>query len=991
MGFQRVNNIAGWTVFAIAFIGYWLTMEETASYWDCGEFIAVSYKLEVPHPPGAPFFLLIGRMFSFLAFGDVTKVAYWINFSSVVSSAFCSMFLFWSIVLFGRKLLKVSRLEEITVPQMWVLVGAGLVGSLAYTFSESAWFSAVEAEVYAMSSFFTAFVVWAMLKWELIEDESAANRWLLLIFYMMGLSIGVHLLNLVTIPALALIYYFKKYKPTPVGIVSTLIISLLIIYFINDLIIPGLPSFAGKFEVFFVNSLGLPFNSGAAVFALLVLGLLVYGIVYSQRHKKVVLNTFLNAVAFILIGYASYTVVLIRSNYNPPINENAPSDVMSFVSYLKREQYGSRPLLYGPYFFAQPIDYKEGENIYYKGKEKYEVKDRKFEYVYDSKDQTLLPRIWSNDPSHQQIYRDRLGLRPNEKPNWITDNLGFMFKHQIGHMYLRYLMFNFAGRESDIQNADWLRPANWGKKLPKQLEENKARNNFFMIPFILGLIGLFYQSVYNTRNFVVVGLLFILTGVALVIYLNSPPVEPRERDYIYAGSYYAFAFWIGFSVIAISEWLTRATKNLKLAAIIATLIGLTAPVLMAQQGWDDHDRSDRFFSVDSAINYLESCAPNAILFTGGDNDTFPLWYAQEVEGVRTDVRVIVLSYYNTDWYIGQTLQQHYESQPFQYTLPLENYRQGGLNDYLPYYDAGVKQMELKRFLQLLKENNRNLLHPNYGATRNMLPTKEIVLKVDVDKVRSLGIVPEDLDSLIVPEMRLRVRGNGLEKKDLAMLDLLATTDWERPLYVNNTSLAQFNIDLSRFVVQEGNAYRILPIYSPFPMNQIELVNTEASYNNVMKKFRFTNLDRSDVYYSPDYRNFVLNHRSSVNSLVENLILQGDTTRAREVLLYTLKAMPDEGVNFDYSTAQAVRLLFEVGEREKALEIANIMWPRADEMADYYIGEQDFGRELQVNIVILGELQRSLFEYGETELAKKIEESYGKHDATLRMLMDRSRF
>lgn len=991
MGFQRVNNIAGWVVFAIAFIGYWLTMEETASYWDCGEFIAVSYKLEVPHPPGAPFYLLIGRMFSFLAAGDVTKVAYWINFSSVLSSAFCSMFLFWSIVLLGRKLLKVARLENITVPQMWVLVGAGLVGSLAYTFSESAWFSAVEAEVYAMSSFFTAFVVWAMLKWELIEDESAANRWLLLIFYMMGLSIGVHLLNLVTIPALSLIYYFKKYKPTPMGIAGTLIISLLIIYFINDLIIPGLPTFAGKFELFFVNSLGLPFNSGAAVFALAILGSLIYGIVYTQRHKKVVLNTFLNAVAFILIGYASYTIVLIRSNYNPPINENAPSDVMTFVSYLKREQYGSRPLLYGPYFFAQPIDYKEGENIYYKGPEKYEVKDRKFEYVYDSKDQTLLPRIWSSDPQHQQIYRDQLGLRQNEKPNWITDNLGFMFQHQIGHMYLRYVMFNFAGRESDIQNADWLRPSSWGKVLPKQLEENKARNNFFMIPFLLGLVGLFYQSVHNTRNFVVVGLLFVLTGVALVVYLNSPPVEPRERDYIYAGSYYAFAIWIGFSVIALSEWLTRVTKNLKVAAIIATLIGLTAPALMAQQGWNDHDRSDRFFSVDSAINYLESCAPNAVLFTGGDNDTFPLWYAQEVEGVRTDVRVIVLSYYNTDWYISQTLQQHYESQPFQYTLPLENYRQGGLNDYLPFYDAGVKQMELKRFLQLLKENNRNLLHPNYGGTRNMLPTKEIILKVDVDKVRASGIVPEALDSLIVPELRLRVRGNGLEKKDLAMLDLLATTDWERPLYVNNTSLSQFNVDLSRHVVQEGNAYRILPIYNPIPMNQFELVNTDASYENIMTKFRFRNLDRSDVYYSPDYRNFVLNHRSSINSLVENLIIEGDTTRAREVLSYTLKAMPDEGVNFDFSTAQAVRLLFEVGEREKAIEIANIMWPRADEMAEYYIGEQDYGRELQVNIVILGELQRALYEFGETELAKKVEESYGRHDATLRMLMDRSRF
>jgi hypothetical protein len=422
------------------------------------------------------------------------------------------------------------------------------------------------------------------------------------------------------------------------------------------------------------------------------------------------------------------------------------------------------------------------------------------------------------------------------------------------------------------------------------------------------------------------------------------------------------------------------------------LIGLTAPALMAQQGWDDHDRSNRFFSVDSAVNYLESCAPNAILFTGGDNDTFPLWYAQEVEGVRTDVRVIVLSYYNTDWYIAQSLQKHYESEPFKYTLTLDHYRQGGANDYLPFYDAGIKQMDLKRYLDLIKDNNRSLAHPGYsGATRNMLPTREIVLKVDVEKVKSLGIIPKGMDSLIVPEMRLRVRGNALEKKDLAMLDLLATSDWERPLYVNNTSLSQFNVDLSRFVVQEGNAYRILPVYNPKPMNQQELVNTEVSYENLMTKFRFRNLDRSDVYYSPDYRNFILNHRSSINSLAQYLLVEGNKEKAREVLLHNLKVMPDQGVNFDFSTAQMLGMLFEVGEREKAIEIANIMWPRADEMAEYLITENEFGRELQVNIVILGELQRALYENGETELASKIEEAYGRHDATLRMLMNQSRF
>ncbi len=986
MKFQKINNIAGWAVFAVALIVYWVTMEETASYWDCGEFIAVSYKLEVPHPPGAPLFLMIGRLFSFLAFGDVTKVAYWINFISVLASSFSVLFLFWSIVLFGRKVMKITKAEELTEEKTWVLMGAALVGSLAYTFSDSAWFSAVEAEVYAMSSFFTAFVIWAMLKWEVIEDESKANRWLLLIFYMMGLSIGVHLLNLVTIPALALLYYFKKYTPTTWGVVATLLISLLIIFFINELIIPGLPTIASYFEIYFVNSLRLPFGSGVIVFSLMLVAALVWGIIYSQKHKRVVLNTALTAIAFILIGYSSYTMVVIRSSYDPPIDENDPSDVMSFVSYLKREQYGSRPLLYGPYFTSQPVGYKEGAATYKKGKDRYEVRDRKFEYEYEPKAQTILPRIWSSDPDHVAIYRENLGLSEGEKPTF-ADNLAFMFQHQIGWMYVRYFFFNFAGRESDIQNADWLSPLGWFEKLPTVLAENKGRNNFFMVPFILGLVGMFYQSVNNSRNFAVLALLFVLTGVALVIYLNSPPTEPRERDYIYSGSYYAFCFWIGLAVIGMAETFLKYTKNLKSAAIIATLIGFSAPVLMAFDGWDDHNRSDRFFSVDSAVNYLQSCAQNAILFTGGDNDTFPLWYSQEVEGVRTDTRVIVLSYYNTDWYIEQSMRKTYSSEPFPYTLTLKNYEQSGLNDYLPYYDAGIKQMDLHKFLELVRDNNKSLLHPNYEGTRNMLPAKEIILKVDVEKVRKMGIIPEGMDSLIVPEMRLRVRTGGLEKKDLAMLDVLATANWERPLYVNATSLAQFSVDLSRYVVQEGNAYRILPIYNPRPFNQLELVNTKVSYENMMKKFQFRGTDNPKAYYSPDYRNMILNHRSSFNSLAEFLILDGDTAKAREVILYNLAKMPDASVPYDFTNIQTVDMLFEVGEKDKALEIANIMSKRSDELSAYNIEKRSYGRELQMNVMILGELQRILYKFGEEDLAKKIEDLYKRHAAVLQTRVD----
>lgn len=982
MNFQKFNNIVGWVVFVVALITYWLTMEETASYWDCGEFISVSYKLEVPHPPGAPLFLLIGRIFSFLALGDVTQVAYWINFSSVLASAFTSLFLFWSITLFGRKLMKLGKDNEIADGHIWTLMGAGLVGALAYTFSDSAWFSAAEAEVYAMSSFFTAFVIWAMLKWDVIEDESKANRWLLLIFYMMGLSIGIHLLNLVTIPALALIYYFKKYKPSMWGVIAAMIVSLLIIFFINDIIIPGLPSLAGKFEVVFVNSFGMPFGSGAIFFTLLLIGGLVYGIMYSYKNSKVVLNTFLNAVAFILIGYASYALVVIRSNDNTPIDENDPSDVMSFVSYLKREQYGSRPLLFGPYYYAQPNGIKEGAAIYKKGKDKYELVDRKFEYTYSQADQTLLPRIYSSDPDHIRIYEESLGLRQGEKPNFF-DNISFMLDHQIGWMYVRYFFFNFAGRESDIQNADWLSPKVWFEELPPSLAENRGRNNFFMIPFVLGLVGLFWQSIHNTRSFVVVALLFVLTGVALVVYLNSPPTEPRERDYIYAGSYYAFCFWIGFAVIAIADFLSKLLKSTKAAAVTATLICLSAPALMAQQGWDDHDRSDRFFSVDSAVNYLQSCAPNGILFTGGDNDTFPLWYAQEVEGVRTDVRVIVLSYYNTDWYIDQTTRKVYESEPFPYTLTMENYRHDK-SQYIPFYDANLKSMDLEKYLELLRNNSSSLLHPDYRGERFMLPTKEIVLKVDVEKVKSLGIIPAGMDSLIVPELRLRVKGNALERKDLALLDVLATADWTRPLYVNNTSLSQFNVDLSRYVVQEGNAYRILPVFNPRPMNQMELVNTDVSYENMTKKFQFRNVDNPKVYYTPDYRNFILNHRSSFNSLAEALINKNDSAKAREVLLFSLVKMPDASVPYDYTTSQTVALLFEVGEKEKAVEIAEIMFARSSELANHYLSKGELDREFQINAMILSELQRVLYMYGEEELAKKVEDAYTSVENAFRL-------
>ncbi|MBS1952118.1 MAG: putative membrane protein [Cytophagales bacterium] len=970
MNFQKANNIFGWACFAVALIAYFLTMEETASYWDCGEFIAVSYKLQVPHPPGAPLFLLMGRLFSFLSFGDVTKVAYWINFMSVLASAFTILFLFWSITLFGRKLMGIKKDTDITGSQLWTLMGAGIVGSLAYTFCDSAWFSAVEAEVYGMSSFFTAFVVWGVLKWDVIEDESKANRWLLLVAYMIGLSIGVHMLNLVTFPALGLIYYFKKFKTTVWGVIATLAISAALVLFINDFIVPGLPTLAGHFEIFFVNTLGMFFGSGALVFTLLVVGALVYGVYFTHKKNKPTWNTFLLATTFILIGYGSYALVVIRSNYNTLIDENSPKDIMSFVKYLRREQYGSRPLLTGPYFTSRPIGYKFGPPSYVKGKDKYEEGERSIDYEYDPGETTLLPRAWNAE--HAATYRSLMGLADGQRPTFAQDKK-YMFNRQIGHMYMRYFMWNFAGRESDIQGADWLRPTDWFKKLPQALAENRGRNNFFMIPFILGLIGMFHQFTKDTKNFAVVGLLFVMTGVAIVVYLNSPPVEPRERDYIYAGSYYSFCLWIGMAVIGLADFFGRFIKNAKTTAIAATLLGLTAPALMAQQGWDDHNRSDRFFSVDSANNYLESCDPQGVLYTGGDNDTFPLWYAQETEAIRPDTRVLVLSYYNTDWYIEQSARKANQSEPIKYTLPLSEYKQGGLNDYLTYADMKLKSIDAKQYLELLAKRYPQLI----DGDRNVVPSKILTIPINKNEVIAKGIIPKGMDSLVVDEMKIRVKSNTLYKSDLAILDLLVTANWDRPIYFNPNSIGQTNIDLRPYAVQVGNVYRILPVRNP-RKDRDYLVDTEKSLDVMMKKYRYRGLDNPNVYYNDDYKGFVLNTRSSFNGVAQALIDDGKIDQAKALLSFSLDKMPDKGVRYDFTASETVALLFQVGEKNKAIEIAKTIGDRAIDMATYLTTNGNgYSDELRNNIVLLNILQRALYENGEKDLAKKYEDAVQK--------------
>ncbi len=973
MGYQRINIIIGWFSFLIALVLYLLTVEPTASFWDCGEFIACSYKLEVPHPPGAPFFLLIGRMFSMLALGDVTQVAYWVNILSVLSSAFAILFLFWSITHLVKRVLGIKSGEE-TEQQTILIMAAGFVGAMACTFSDTFWFSAVEAEVYGMSAFFTAFVFWAILKWENIEDDAKGNKWLILIAYMIGLSIGVHLLNLVTIPAMALIFYFKKYQDfNKRGIILTLAGAFGIIMVVMLGVIPGLPSLAGSLEIFFVNGLGLPFGSGTIFFGLAFLGGLIYGIIYSVRKRKMVLNTALLCFTFIMIGYSSYTLVLIRSTYNPPIDENNPEDILSFVSYLKREQYGSRPLIHGHYFTAPVISQERGATVYMRGEDKYEVKDYKVEYVYDPQHTTILPRMYSTDGRHVQRYREITGLAEGEKPTFI-DNLNFMFTYQLGHMYMRYFLWNFSGRASDIQGARsvGLIPDN---DIPNVLQENAGRNIYYALPLLLGLLGMFIQFRKDQKYFWVTLLLFFLTGAALVLYLNSPPIEPRERDYIYAGSYYVFAIWIGFGVLAIYDLFSKFIRNGKVAAALAGVLALSIPTLMAMENWDDHDRSDRYFSVDAAKNYLNSCAPNAIIFTGGDNDTFPLWYAQEVEGFRTDVRVIVLSYFNTDWYINQMMRPAYESKPLPFGLTAENYRQGGPNDYLVVMEnKGIQgSINARQYLNLVKAGDSRLQVPSrLGSTLTTIPAKSMSLPVDVERVKSLGIIPEEHKDKIVDRMTWGIKESALYKSDLAVIDLIVNSNWERPIYFNTTSLFSLNFDIRRYVVQEGIAYRLLPISSG--SGDDFLVDTDLMYDNMMNNYFWRNLDDPDVYYSEDYRNFCLNHRSAFNTLGAKLLEKGDTERAKAVMFKSLEVMPNESIPFDEFNVQQVSILLGVGEEAKANEIADIAALNAQEYLDYLFEKGINDRDmLRKKLFTLNELTQAYKAHGYDERAANYEQ------------------
>ncbi len=976
MSYTKINNLLGWLTFTIASITYILTLEPTGSYWDCGEFISAAYKLQVVHQPGAPLFLMIGKIFSLLAGGDNTMVAYWVNMSSALSSGATILFLFWTITALAKKIL-VKEGEVISTATLIQIMGAGLVGSLGYAFSDTFWFSAVEAEVYAMSSLATAVVFWAILKWDAHADEPFADRWLIFIAYIMGLSIGIHLLNLLVIPAIALVYYFRRTaKATNKGILLALIVGIFILGIIQYGIIQYLVKFAAFFDLFFVNTLGLGFGTGVIFFLLLLAGAFIYGINYSIKKHKVILNLALICTVFILLGYSSYAMIIIRAKANTTLNNSNPENAFSFLGYLNREQYGDRPLLYGQYFDSKPVDQKEGSNIYRKGENKYEIIGKKPEYVYDRN--TLLPRMYSDDAQHVGFYRDWMGMGPEENPNF-TQNLGFLGSYQIGFMYMRYFLWNFSGRQNDEQgNGDYtrgnyltgisfidkIRLGDQGN-LPPSIKENKGRNVLFMLPLILGIIGAFWHFKRQQKDAGIVALLFFFTGLAIVLYLNQNPLQPRERDYAYAGSFYAFTIWIGLAVPAIASWLKKL--NPATAGLAATFIGLLAcPILMASQNWDDHDRSEKTTSRDLAKDYLNSCAPNAILFTYGDNDTYPLWYVQEVENFRPDVRIVNLSLFDTDWNINQLRLPFNGSKPLPMSLKKEQYV-SGVRDILFYQDYNLQGFqEVKDVMEFITSDNPDAkVQYTSGKMENFLPTKNLKLTINPDEVIATKTISAAERSKIVPAMEWKLSGNYLTKGQLAMLDILQTNHWKRPIYFSFTVPNSQFIGLDNYLFNEGFAMRLVPATrTQFPetaLGRTDDVNTTQMYDNMMNKFVWGNMKNAN-YLDPESSKMAMLSLNKFTELAKNLLYEGKKEQAKKALLKAFDVLPVYTMydtNFALSKYEMIELLFQLGLKKEASNLLH-------QTADVLVKELNYQSEITETKENVGvnDVRLSLFVYNE---------------------------
>ena len=1070
--YRLVDNVVGWLTFFIAAFVYCSTIEPTASFWDCPEFITTGYRLEVGHPPGAPFFMLTANLFSQFA-SDATQVAYWVNTMSALLSATCILFLFWSITHLTRKLL-INNWEELTTAKLLAIEASGLVGALIYTFSDTFWFSAVEGEVYAYSSAFTAVVFWLILKWEDHADEPHSDRWLVLIMYMTGLSIGVHLLNLLCLPAIVLVYYYKRFPNANLkGSCIALFISFALVAAVLYGVVPGIITVGGWFELFFVNTLGCPFNTGEYIYILLLvctvlwavyetqnasdknwkrqniayllsvgmLGIPFYGygwtafiigvivlallwFILNYKREKVALvsarfkNTTLLCMLMLMIGYSTYAVIVIRSSANPPMDQNSPEDIFTLGDYLSRDQYGSRPLFYGQAYTSQVALEKEGgyckpvmstgkpvwqrkEKASEDEKDSYFVVRTKDEYVYAQN--MLFPRMYSS--AHAQQYESWMGGKVNghevpydrcgesmmvKVPNQL-DNLTFFISYQCNWMYWRYFLWNFAGRQNDIQGHGDLEKGNWitgipfidnarlGNQdmLPDELKENKGHNVFYCLPLLLGLLGLFWQGCRRgqkgVQQFWVVFFLFFMTDLAIVVYLNQTPMQPRERDYAYAGSFYAFAIWCGMGVAALIDWMQKLLK--KESLVVSAIISLAAvlvPIQMASQTWDDHDRSGRYTCRDFGQNYLMSLQQTndqgqpsyPIIFTNGDNDTFPLWYNQDTEGVRTDARVCNLSYLQTDWYIDQMIRPAYDSPSLPITWKRLEYC-SGTNEYVqveprmkkdilevfrdyPKEAAilfGENPFELKTVLDCWvrgkwNQQQRELLTAIYGRTDlHIIPTDTVYVTIDKEAVRRSGMMIQG-DS-IPDRMVISLKGkSALYKGDLMMLEMIANANWERPIYVATTVGAENYMNLGDNFVQEGLVNRITPFTTNVGGKVVagmKNFDTDKVYNNVMKHFKFGGANTPGIYFDETVLRMCYTHRRLMAQLALHLAEEHKDDKAAEVLDRIEKEFPQENVPHDYMSGSLdmIRAYLAIGKDKEALSLIEILWKKSSQYMRYY--------------------------------------------------------
>ena len=978
MTFKRINNITGWVVCLIACSVYIMTMEATGSFWDCGEFASSAYKLQIPHPPGAPLFVLIGRLF--MAPFDPQHAATGVNLMSALSSGFTILFLFWSITHFAKKIVRTGN-EELTSQQIFSAMAAGTIGALAYTFSDSFWYSAVEGEVYALSSFFTAIVFWAMLKWEdgVTEEQkrginghfTSADRWLILIFYLMGLSIGVHLLNLLTIPAMVMIYYFKRYKVTNWGMVWAFLIGCVLTGFIQKAVIQWTVKGAGNFDILFVNDLGMPFFSGFAFFFVLLGVLIFFGLRIATKNNWNFLRLGLWSFAFMLIGYSTYFTTLIRSNADPSVDMFNVDNPVNLVGYLGREQYGDWPILKGQDFTDQPID-QEVVDTYIKGKGRYVKNGRKVETTYAPEDMHVFPRMWdqSNDQGHVDYYARFSGLVKDPKTGeWsgkptMADNISFFTQYQLGWMYLRYFMWNFAGKQDDIQGVDMgnVRDGNWKtgipfwdnirlgnqKYMPDSMKHNKANNTLFALPLILGILGIIFHYQKDKRDALVVGLLFFFTGLAIVVYLNMAGPQPRERDYAFVGSFYAFAIWIGLGVLYVRDLINRFTSSSIATYAAAGLCLLAVPVLMASQEWDDHDRGKKVLARDLAIDYLESCAPNAIVISFGDNDTYPLWYAQEVEGIRRDIRVINSSLLGTDWYINQLRYKINQSDPMD-PIWTPDQIEGAKRDVVYYMPKpGIDPNQYMDLYTMMKDyagsDDPTKIEIRGGDTLNVFPSKKVSIPVDVNLVRSNGTVnPGDS---VLSEMKFEIPKNALFKNDAAILNIIAANKWKRPIYFTSEYR---DLGFLQYLRQDGLTNRLVPVAnSP--------VNKDWVYDKMMKKFVFGNANVAGVYFDEENRRHLNSIRLAYAQAAGNLADNNRKEEAKKMLEKADKGMLEENFPYgmvsrfqqhNYISLQFLEACYKAGDTALAQKVSRSVKKDLEQQMNYYANlnenKQDFFR------------------------------------------------